>query len=267
MNYTKMKAIHLLVGCLFFCSMSVSAQQDTVFNQKNVKGQKMGWWKKTYEDSTIQYIAFFENDKPVGVVKRYSKNGKIKSILSYQPNSNVVSAQLFRGNGVLLAKGKYENSNKIGEWITLYPEGKTQYVDCYRSGVKDGQSIGFYQNGTVMFKYQYVNGCRVGIGQQYYDNETLMEEITYNQQGKPIGLYHAFYDNNAKRIVGAYVNGDKEGDWITYNQDGTVYSKVAYKNGYPTVTDEMVKKETEMVNSFLKMKGKYKEPSENDILR
>lgn len=262
-----MKAILFLVGCFLCCAMTVSAQQDTVFNQKNARGQKMGWWKKTYEDSTIQYIAYFENDKPVGVVKRYSKKGKVKSILNYLPNTNVVDAQLFNADGILLAKGKYENSKKFGEWITYYPEGQTMYVENYKNNLKDGKSNGYYQNGVMMFKYQYVSGCRVGVGLQYYSNGTLMEELTYNQEGKPVGPYRAYYDNNAKRIVGLYVNGDKEGEWLTFNLDGTICSKVIYKNGYPTITDDMVKKETEMINSFHKMKGKYKEPTENDLLR
>ncbi len=263
----RMKFIFFLVGCFLCCAMSVSAQQDTVFNQKNAKGQKIGWWKKTYEDSTIQYIAFFENDKPVGVVKRYSKNGKIKSILNYVPNSNIVDAQLFNADGILLAKGKYENSKKVGEWITFYSDGEIMYVDNYKNNLKEGKSNGYYKNGAVMFKYQYANGCRVGVALQYYSNGTLMEELTYNQVGKPVGPYRAYYDNNAKRIVGLYVNGDKEGEWITFNQGGTVFSKVFYKNGYPTITDDMVKKETEMLNSFRKMKGQLQEPTEGDFLR
>jgi Uncharacterized protein conserved in bacteria len=261
------KALFFLASCFLCCAISASAQQDTVFNQKNAKGQKVGWWKKTYEDSTIQYIAFFENDKPVGVVKRYSKTGKIKSILNYLPNSNVVDAQLFNANGILLAKGRYENSIKVGEWTTFYPDGKTMYVDNYKNNLKEGKSNGYYQNGAVMFKCQYANGYRVGVALQYYSNGTLMEELTYNQVGKPVGPYRAYYDNNTKRIVGSYINGDKEGEWLTYNQDGAVFSKVQYKSGYPTITDDMVKKETEMINSFHKMKGKYQEPTENDLLR
>lgn len=262
-----MKLLFLFIGCLFCCSSSAFAQQDTVFNQKNAKGQKIGWWKKTYPDSTLQYVAFFENDKPVGVVKRYSKKGKIKSILNYLPNSNFVDAQLFSSDGVLLAKGRYVNSMKVGDWMVLYPNGKVRSVESFKNNLKDGKANGFYPNGSTMFKYQYSKGYRVGVAFQYYDNGTLMEEMTYTQDGKPTGPYRAYYDNNAKRIVGTYVNGDKVGEWVTYNLDGSVCSKVAYLNGYPVITNEMVKKETEMVNSFQKMKGKYDEPTENDLLK
>ncbi|WP_320053849.1 toxin-antitoxin system YwqK family antitoxin [uncultured Acetobacteroides sp.] len=262
-----MKAILFLVSCFLCCAMTVSAQQDTVFNQKNARGQKMGWWKKTYEDSTIQYVAYFENDKPVGLVKRYSKRGKIKSILNYLPNSSVVEAQLFNADGILLAKGKYEKNKKEGQWITYYPDGQTMYVENYKNNLKDGKANGYYPNKAVMYKYQYTNGRRVGAAVQYYSNGTLMEELTYSQDGKLIGPYRGYYDNNAKRIVGTYVNGEKDGEWITYSQDGAVFSKVTYHNGYPTITDEMVKKETEMLNSFNKMKGKLKEPTEEDLLR
>jgi len=52
-----------------------------------------------------------------------------------------------------------------------------------------------------------------------------------------------------------------------YNEDGSVFSRVMYKNGYPEITDDMVKKETEMLRTYSKMKGKIEEPSEANISR
>jgi|APDOM4702015248_1054824.scaffolds.fasta_scaffold43538_1 antitoxin component YwqK of YwqJK toxin-antitoxin module len=262
-----MKQLLLLVFLFVGAVNCVDAQQDTVFNQQNGKGQKVGWWKKYYEDGTLQYVAKFENDKPVGTVKRYGKNGKLKSILTYRQGTDISDAQLFSAEGFLLAKGTYIGNKKDGEWQTYRADGSVIYIESYKNGLKEGRCNGYYRDGKPMFKYTYSKGYRVGSAVQYYPNGTLMEEMTYDQQGRPIGQYRAYYDNNAKRIVGNYVNGDKEGAWITYQQDGKEFSKVTYTNGYPAISDDMVKKETEMVNSFLKMKGKFQEPTESDFLK
>ena len=46
--------------------------------------------------------------------------------------------------------------------------------------------------------------------------------MTYKEDGKEDGLYTGWYENGQKRLEGTYKDGEKDGKWIYYNEDGTV---------------------------------------------
>ena len=107
MNKTKNNFILILL--FLFGTTSLFAQNDTVFNQENDKGQKIGYWKKTIND-TLVYKGYFENGYPVGEMIRYYFDGEhIRAKLVYSNNGKDAEAIIFHFNGNIMSKGKYMN--------------------------------------------------------------------------------------------------------------------------------------------------------------
>ena len=115
--------------------------QDTVFNQLNSMGQKTGYWKKYYENGKLRYEGCFENDQPVGLMKKYYKGGLPQSTLQFRPDSKTVHAKLFYENGKIAAEGNYVNNKKDSTWLFYsFYNGRLAIMEDYLNGEKDGIS-------------------------------------------------------------------------------------------------------------------------------
>jgi antitoxin component YwqK of YwqJK toxin-antitoxin module len=53
----------------------------------------------------------------------------------------------------------------------------------------------------------------------------------------PDGRHVYYWDNGKIKDEGLYVMGKKEGDWMKYNYDGTLFMIISYKNGVETRYD------------------------------
>ena len=62
-------------------SQTIGSQSDTVFNQTDKQGHKQGYWKVKYDNGPLKYSAFFKDDKPLGLMKRYFEDGTLKAVM------------------------------------------------------------------------------------------------------------------------------------------------------------------------------------------
>ena len=69
----------LLLYCALGIAQSVSQKGDTLFNQTDKQGKKQGFWKGKYEKGALKYTAFFKDDKPRGLMKRYFEDSTLKA--------------------------------------------------------------------------------------------------------------------------------------------------------------------------------------------
>ena len=75
--------------------------QNTV-NQVDAQGRKQGFWSKKDADGKLLYQASFKNDQPVGEMKRFHPNGKLKAVLTYVEGSELSDAKLFDERGRMI---------------------------------------------------------------------------------------------------------------------------------------------------------------------
>ncbi len=185
----------LLFLC-FFISFSLLAfsQEDEKYNKFNDKGQKQGIWKKYQDNGKLLYEGTFLNDKPVGLFKRYHKNGVVKAILKYDIYSDSASAQLFDTRSKLIAEGKYLGKMKIGQW---------QY----------------FKSGLLVSEENFVNGKKEGVSKTYYPNGKLFEEIDW-KLGLKDGLYRAYYKSGKPYMECKMVNNLRDGFCLVYYPNG-----------------------------------------------
>jgi hypothetical protein len=74
----------------------------------------------------------------------------------------------------------------------------------------------------VKYKGELFTGTRCG----YFNEDTKRIEPTMNyKEGAIQGYYCSFYENGNKAVETFFINGKVIGDYIMYNEDGTIYMK------------------------------------------
>jgi len=71
---------------------------------------------------------------------------------------------------------------------------------------------------------------RNGDWKYYYDDGQLSFQGAFIDDN-PNGRHSWFWPNGKKKDEGEYLMGMKNGDWIQYNTDGTVFMVISYQNG------------------------------------
>jgi antitoxin component YwqK of YwqJK toxin-antitoxin module len=139
-----------------------------------------------------------------------------------------------------------------GLWKWYFESGQTLREENYVNGKREGEMKDYNEEGKVTLVGEFIDDKREGVW-LYETNEYL--EIgrysndepdslwkTYYMPGKkkrfeggflagePEGLHVAYYPEGQKMYVGKYVGGMKDGDWKFYDEQGTNFLTITYKN-------------------------------------
>lgn len=200
-------------------------------NQTDDQGRKQGKWVKAKPDGTLVYEGQFVDDKPVGMFKRYYKDGTLKAEMNHRNNGTVYAKLYYHGRQpVLMAEGKYANQKKDSVWVSYDTAGRRQGLDTYQNGIQNGRSVVYHENGSISEEVDYLNGQRNGEWKRYYDDGQLQAEGTF-ENGERVGEYQKFYPNGKTWVKGTYKDGFKESTWIYGNEDGSIGQMVVYRKG------------------------------------
>lgn len=106
---------------------------------------------------------------------------------------------------------KQIDSSKKGNFLTEeFDKDKNLYkIGNLKDGLKEGKWTFYYLEG---------------------DRKLLQKEIEY-KNGVENGKFSEFYLYGGLKKEGQYINGNKEGEWKTYDKDGDIILKESYKNG------------------------------------
>ena len=127
----------------------VTLMEKGLLNQTDEKGLKQGHWQKVFDNGNTAYDVYFKNDQPVGIFKRFHKNGNVESILNYKENSMRATAEVYDENGVLTAKGMYNGKEKDSIWNYFGKQKNIIKTEEYRLGKLNGKSSIFYKDGKI----------------------------------------------------------------------------------------------------------------------
>ena len=198
------------------------------------KGERDGYWKEYFDDGRLRAEGKYIKDVREGVWKYYHPNGTIEQ------------------------QGLYTKGNPEGDWRWYYPGGQVLREESYYNGLLDGLMTEYDEAGNMITKGEYIEGkeegewfyrsgdnetegtyaegMRNGLW-KYYDLPTGMgKQKVLRFEGRfiednPHGKHIYYWDNGNKKDEGEYTMGKKEGEWISYNYDGTLFIIVSYKNG------------------------------------
>ena len=252
-----MKDMRGLIICLLLLASGSIVAQNTV-NQVDAQGQKQGFWEKKDVGGKPIYQATFKDDKPVGEMKRFHPNGKIKASLIYSVGSDTSSATLYDEKGQKIAQGKYAGQMKTGEW-NYFTEGKLVSSETFQYNLKNGLAKKYYQSGELLEESNWKNNLKDGLYKAFYKNGKSYLECMY-KLGMLDGWCISFYPNGGMETETFYKNKLREGDSKYYDEEGKLCYMLKYNKGIlmnPEVLDSIQNKQ---VSEFEKNKGKVVDP-------
>ncbi len=218
-----------------------------------------------FENGDIKETGGFIGDKPVGVHREYSKEGKIVNSKSYTETGTLEAVGIvdekgfkngdwkdFFESGQVRATGKYKDNKKDGVWTFYFQTGKVEQTGKYKANKPDGKWTWYYpagailreevftngkedgplaeyrENGEVITKGEYIEGEKTGVW--YYSVGENTEEGSYKNDARD-GKWKHYYKGRKIEFEGSYIQGDAHGQHIFYHESGKVKLAAKYNMG------------------------------------
>jgi antitoxin component YwqK of YwqJK toxin-antitoxin module len=141
-------------------------------------------------------------------------------------------------DGTLSRRSGYEAGELNGADIVYHRNGKAQFETHYSKGKKSGPYRSFRQDGSLMSSGQYTDDKKTG-NWSFYDATgrlTAEQSLADDKLNGPSVYYRVQKDTqpgDPRRIdyKCEYKNGQKNGMYIEYYEDGTIYQTIEYRDG------------------------------------
>lgn len=124
----------------------------------------------------------------------------------------------------LVGSGYYKNGKREGEWIYKY-QGQINEIINYKDSLKDGWHTAYYMTGEFRFK-------------------------VFNIKGKKHGDYKTYHINGKIYETCKYDHGIPTTDFLQYDRDGSLFSKLTFKNG-EDYKEEIFNKQGQVIETYL----------------
>ncbi|OFX58388.1 MAG: hypothetical protein A2066_14840 [Bacteroidetes bacterium GWB2_41_8] len=236
----------LVIYFLLLISGNVMAQN--AINQLDAMGRKQGFWTKKDAAGKLLYQATFKDDKPVGEMKRFHPNGKIKAVLKFIDGSELSDVNLFDEAGRMIAQGKYTGQNKTGEW-SYFQDSKIISTETYLKGQKSGISKRFYKTGELLEESNWLNDQLHGVYRSYFQDGKPNLECSYSA-GKRNGSFKTWFPNGSPELDAFYTDDVRDLDWKYFDETEKLRYVLKYKLGEllnPEVQDSIDRQKSDIL--------------------
>lgn len=248
----------------FNCCYAQKKTADTL-NYMDANGKRQGQWIQKYKNGNTQFEGYFKNDIPVGQLKKYHENGKLKYDMYYDPkDANQVNVTMYDVAGELSAKGSYYAKKKNGPWQYYGAANTIIMEENYNHGLLDGKSTIYWQTnpGQPMEIKNWKDSIKEGEWIWFYEDGKIRQKTTYKED-KLSGEFLVFFSDGKTHISGFYKNNVRDGLWEYFNEDGSSKIKIEYKDGKIVNEDEFEKAQTKLINEeYLEQEGKHVDPQD-----
>lgn len=220
----------LTLSLLFaFSSSNIYAQND--INKTDNQGRRQGKWIDFHENGSIRYTGEFKNNEPVGEFLYYSEDGTLFAKNKHIKKTHICESEIYSPEGNIIAKGKYCDKKKIDKWEYFSEKnGALILVENYENGKIIGKSIAYSPiNQAVIEETEYVDGLKNGVYNKYYDNGKIMVKANYKNDILD-GEYVSYYPNGVVKEEGLFSEGQKIGEWKTYDMEEGLLSVDVYSD-------------------------------------
>lgn len=205
---------------------------------------------------------------------------KLKEVYQVKNNTPFVNGyyKLYDEYGNLLENKNYLNNKLNGKstkYIGAYEAtiiyggkknlGKVSVVSNYKNNILNGIQLryNFKENGDryLQFKKTYSNDIlikhveyfsnnkekknfQIGKCFEYFESGNKYAEYIADENGQIQGKYTGWNEKGKIVIIGNFLNDEKNGEWVEFNDDGTVKKREVYKFGNKIPSEkEIIEKE------------------------
>ncbi|EDP94591.1 hypothetical protein U8527_16845 [Kordia algicida OT-1] len=240
----------------------ISGTQERFYESGKIKSRKtlknskpVGKKEEFREDGKLEEITNY-NDKGEkhGVSQRYYENGKLQREENYVNGKQQGVEKAYFENGTLREEVIYDtDGNYDGKHVRYYKNGKVRNITNYKNDEQHGEEKYYHENGKVSMSGMYKNGESVGEHITYREDGTVKNIIVYNDEGEDIEyrdfdengtliksmieidethtVFKEFFSNGKLKLVENHRYNKKNGEKITYFDNGQLRQKLIYNKG------------------------------------
>jgi len=213
-----MKKIILLI--IAFAVLSLTAQEKS--DQKTSDTIKTKVWEWHYDNGILGEKGHLKGKLKVGEWKWYFKNKQLKAKGSYKLGKPIGLRTFYYPDGNLYCKGQYAVGKRNGKWIWYYEDNKIQNTIVFDKGMVKSYTV-FDETGTRIVKSKGSKDVTVTF-EESYSYLDVFEVHLKNPNGNNV------YFDGQYILFGKRVKSNREGEWKTYKNDGSIYEIEHYKN-------------------------------------
>lgn len=159
----------------------------------------------------------------------------------------------------IVEKGRYKDSQKVGVWTELFPNGNKKSELTYVNNRPNGHAVMYNENGTKSEEGTWVGTRWVGDYKLYYEDGTPRQQFNYSQIGQREGT-QTYLHPNGKVAITVDMKGGKEQGWKKeYDENGNLIRETFFNDG---VIDPS---QTKNYDTSTTPKAPEKAPEEKDI--
>lgn len=191
-----------------------------------------GYNKFYYDNGVVSSEGTMKDGKPDGYWINYYENGKIKNE-GNRKNFQLDSVwKFYNEKGQLTKSYDYKEGKKNGFIISYDTLGKITHKENYVDNIKTGNSYIYYKSGKTKQLIPYKNGKANGWAYEYTEDSVVIT----------MTLYQMGFVDRTEKINRKDENGNKQGIWKDFYNDGKVKSEQRFVNN---VVDGYKKEYTE----------------------
>ncbi len=257
------KTVGFIALFFYFFGFNVSGQNQVKPNEYNIfyypngqissegmmrNGQPDGYWKTYYttgvmksEGNRVNFLLdstwiFYTPTGDTSEIIHYVLGKKNGYYLTYKFDQHINIS----GNGYLFSKELYVNDKKEGPSYYFYPTGELREIVEYENGKREGKGYEFNRDSVI-------------ITVNKFHNDILIERERINRlnkQGEKEGIWRSYYDNGKVKEEETYFNNQLEGFSKEFDKEGKLISVVKYDGG-------KIVQDTISLESDIKFKEEY----------
>jgi len=215
---------------------------DETITENFVNDVKEGNTTYYYPGGEMRLYIPFVDGLENGISKEFAKDGTVITFIEYKKGFMVSRERINR---------KDRNGLKQGRWKFFYPNGLVQLDGVYKDDKKHGYFKEYDEKGQLLSVKKYYNDVEekeapelvsLSIKTDYYPSGKVKTVASYNGE-TPDGVRREYAEDG--KITAGYIfhkgnltgegivneEGDKEGPWKEYYEDGTLRSTGVYDKG------------------------------------
>ncbi|MGY6558028.1 MAG: toxin-antitoxin system YwqK family antitoxin [Nitritalea sp.] len=143
--------------------------------------------------------------------------------------------------GRLLQTANFLNGKREGAAQAFHPSGQKAVEANYRNGVLNGPFAAFDQSGALIEQKIYEDSVLVGPYKSFFGRENVPSFVDPGQvkeegqyvNGKKDGRWMTYFYFGQLGMVQTFKEGVQEGPYMEYHPDGFLVAEVMYKGGEP----------------------------------
>lgn len=221
-------------------------------NRTDKSGLKQGNWKYFWENGNLKMEASYLNDKKHGFFKYYDENGNFLYVekytndllddeaketkqldrrVAYHPNGQPSIIATYHKDKPEGIRREFDTEGKIIKGY-VFKDGWLRYEGITdMNGLRQGLWKEYYQTGELLSKGKYKNSVPVGEWKFYFQDKSLEIIGDYDQKGRKVGEWIWFYPSGDTMVVAHYEDGELDGDYVEYDEQGIPLVKGEYVAG------------------------------------